>query len=354
MRHNNNITTTITTLNNNSITNREINNRINSQEWLENYNINVNTNIPSLSQDLNNNQTLDVQGILNINNSTQRDEFITNIINNNNQTLILNEYSNNLNQTLTQTLNENSNLNNFLTSILLNREDNQQLLSLLRDDLNSGNINQLVNHFLNSFLMFLRTSFNGDDELALISFELTLSNIYSVISSNNFENMYNTLLITDSNLDQNNIIELIFNVFNINLLQNRIITDELIENMKNILNNEFQINKEELNANLSDTNDEIEQNKNKAIESLKKLIYNKKFIIFILALIGTSLSGLPIHNILTNLLNNSLSNIDFTPSSVVSNDNISSSSSIQNNEIIRVRDIFDTILKKILENLKNI
>ena len=97
--------------------------------------------------------------------------------------------------------------------------------------------------------MFLRTSFDGRDDLALISFELILDNIYSVISNNTFENIYNNLLITDSNLNQNNIVKLIFNVFNINLLQNRIIIDELIENVQNILNTEFQINKEKIEAN---------------------------------------------------------------------------------------------------------
>ena len=141
------------------------------------------------------------------NNNELRNTFIERIqIRSNNQELLVNKEDNHISQSFidsAQTIIRNdSNINNFITSIILNHPNQDEIRSQPSNTLsnfnNDNNYNHLITRFLNSFYIFLRS--NIDDELiTLEAFYASLNNISTMI--NTVESTTNLIEIFNNNIE---------------------------------------------------------------------------------------------------------------------------------------------------------
>lgn len=364
---NNNIITTIT--------NQQINNRVNdirnpfqtvqTSTWLTNYRLEINTNIPVINR-VRGFEVLDSEGIRNLNENTiTTNNFIDSVQNNTNE-LVINQNTNLLSNEFIENsqnlINNNSRLNAPLMSVFLNNPDLNNLIENLRNNLsnfNENNYDELIGPFMNSFMIFLTTNSNIDLvelnsfyeslrelELGISTLLLNQENLITVnrINNENRINLERHLTTVQSLFERlsdntNNALQEILNSSNIR--QEEITLQGMIEN-EGIIDG-AEIESIQITSN---SIEEIEKQKEETIKKLKKLFFNKKTFILILSSLIISQIGitLPWGSILRQF--NSQNSIQTVPIPIVTTPPTTSEN------IVRIRDIWDIVLKNIKDYLK--
>jgi hypothetical protein len=363
---NNNRNNIITTITNNQINNRrnEIRNPfqpIETDRWLNNYRLEVNTNIPVINR-VRGMEVLDSGGIRVLNqNPTLTNNFIDSVQNNTNQ-LIVNQdtslLSNEFIENSQQIINNNLELSAPLMSVFLNNPELNNLLINLRNNLSNFNgrdYDELIKPFMNSFMVFLSIN-SGIDTLTLNDFyrslrelELGLNTLISnqenlnimgrinQENSINLEGYVNTVrsILERFNTSTNNSLQELLNTSSVR--QEEQVLQSLTQNVEIIERSQVESESIALNS-----NGEVEKNKEETIKKLKKLFLNKKILALFLSSLCISQIGvtLPWDIILRqlNLESSSQTVPVLNPSS-------------QPNDIVRIRDIWDLILKNLKDYL---